>query len=312
MTSVSTGTERRGARGATPAPRAPRRRIDWHAYLYVLPAVTVFLVFLGGPLLQSTWYSLWKWNGFSTASWVGFDNYVGIFTDANLRSAFVHSGVFVVFYSFLPIAVALMLTAVLSRSARLRGVGVVRTVLFLPQVIASVVVASTWVAIYSPQGAVNQVLRLVGLGDLTRAWLGDFNLALIAIGLIGTWLGVGLCLVLFLSGVTNIDPEVFEADRLDGAGLWREFFAVTLPAIRGQVVVALTLTTISAIKTFDLVYITTHGGPGTSTTVPAFEAYNRAFITREVGSGSAIAVVLTALVLLVTVGISRLQPKDVE
>ncbi len=287
-----------------------RRRRSWTGLWYVLPAVAVFAAMLGVPLLQTAWYSLWKWDGFSVATWVGLDNYAGLWHDGALRSSFGHAATLVLFYSLAPVTLGLFLTAVLSRAARMRGVGVYRTLLFLPQVIASVVVASTWVAIYSPDGLVNQVLRGLGLDRLARAWLGDFTFALPAVGLIGTWLGVGLCVVLFLTGVSNIDTEVFEAARLDGARTLREFWSITLPAIRGQVVVAITLTTVSAIKTFDLVYVTTRGGPGSSTTVPAFEAYSRAFIQREVGQASAVAVVLTVLILLISVAIDRLAPKE--
>jgi raffinose/stachyose/melibiose transport system permease protein len=158
----------------------------------------------------------------------------------------------------------------------------------------------------------NQLLRLVGLGSLTRAWLGDFDTALPAVGIVGSWLGIGLCLVLFLSGVANIQPELFEAARIDGAGPMGEFFSITLPALRGQIAVALTLTVVAALKTFDLVYITTRGGPGTSTTLPAFEAYNRAFNTGKVGSAAAVAILLTAIILVVTVLIQKIQPDEVE
>lgn len=292
-------------------PRARRRR-SWLGVAFVAPALLVFGVFLGVPLVQSFWYSFWNWDGLSTATWAGLSNYTALASDADLRASFAHVLVLIVFYAVLPVTIGLLLTAILSRSVRMRGVGAFRTLLFLPQVIASVVVASTWVAIYSPNGLFNQVLRAVGLDSLTHAWLGDFTFALPAIGLVGTWLGTGLCIVLFLSGVASIDTETFEAARLDGAGWFREFRAITLPALRGQVVVALTLTTIGAIKTFDLVYVTTRGGPGTSTTVPAYEAYSRAFLQREVGQAAAIAVVLTTIILLVTMLINRFNPKDDE
>jgi raffinose/stachyose/melibiose transport system permease protein len=168
------------------------------------------------------------------------------------------------------------------------------------------------VAIYSPDGLANQLLRLVGLGSVTRAWLGDFDTALPAVGIIGSWLGTGLCLVLFLSGVANIAPALFEAARMDGAGPLGEFLHITLPALRGQIAVALTLTVVAALKTFDLVYITTRGGPGTSTTLPAFEAYNRAFNTGQVGSAASVAILLTVLILVITVLIQKIQPDEVE
>jgi raffinose/stachyose/melibiose transport system permease protein len=297
-------------------PRARRggkkRKVEWKAYLYILPAFVLFAVFLGIPAVQTAQYSLFKWNGIGPSTWVGLQNYAELFTDSVLRSSFLHAGVLIFFYAVIPLVLALFLTAIISRGANLRGMSVFRTLLFLPQVVASVVVATIWVAIYSPDGLINQLLRLVGLGSLTRAWLGDFDTALPAVGIIGSWLGIGLCLVLFLSGVANIQPELFEAARIDGAGPVGEFFSITLPALRGQIAVALTLTVVAALKTFDLVYITTRGGPGTSTTLPAFEAYNRAFNTGKVGSAAAVAIVLTALILGVTVLIQKIQPDEVE
>ena len=118
-----------------------------------------------------------------------------------------------VFYSVVPVAIALFLTALISRANALRGMSFFRTALFLPQVIASVVVATIWVSIYSTDGLLNEVLRPIGLGDLARVWLGDYSTALLAIGFVGTWLNIGLCLVLFLSGVGNIEPVLFEAAR---------------------------------------------------------------------------------------------------
>jgi raffinose/stachyose/melibiose transport system permease protein len=297
-------------------PRARRggkkRKVEWKAYLYILPAFVLFAVFLGVPAVQTAQYSLFKWNGIGPSTWVGLQNYAELFTDSVLRSSFLHAGVLIFFYAVIPLVLALFLTAIISRGANLRGMSVFRTLLFLPQVVASVVVATIWVAIYSPDGLINQLLRLVGLGSLTRAWLGDFDTALPAVGIIGSWLGIGLCLLLFLSGVANIQPELFEAARIDGAGPVGEFFSITLPALRGQIAVALTLTVVAALKTFDLVYITTRGGPGTSTTLPAFEAYNRAFNTGKVGSAAAVAIVLTALILGVTVLIQKIQPDEVE
>jgi raffinose/stachyose/melibiose transport system permease protein len=297
-------------------PRARRggkkRKVEWKAYLYILPAFVLFAVFLGVPAVQTAQYSLFKWNGIGPSTWVGLQNYAELFTDSVLRSSFLHAGVLIFFYAVIPLVLALFLTAIISRGANLRGMSVFRTLLFLPQVVASVVVATIWVAIYSPEGLINQLLRLVGLGSLTRAWLGDFDTALPAVGIIGSWLGIGLCLVLFLSGVANIQPELFEAARIDGAGPVGEFFSITLPALRGQIAVALTLTVVAALKTFDLVYITTRGGPGTSTTLPAFEAYNRAFNTGKVGSAAAVAILLTAIILIVTVVIQKIQPDEVE
>jgi raffinose/stachyose/melibiose transport system permease protein len=249
--------------------------------------------------------SFYKWDGLTLGSWVGLRNYADILADPALRAAFGHAAVLVVFFALIPTAVGLVLASVVAR-ARVRGVTFFRTVIFLPQVVAMVVVAVTWRQIYAPDGPINDVLRFVGLGDLARGWLGDFDLALPAVGMVGTWVSIGLCFVLFLAGTGKIPRELYEAARIDGAGPIREFASVTLPAVRNEIVVALTLTVIAALRTFDLVYVTTGGGPGNATTVPSYEVYRRAFELGAVGSAAAIGVTLTAIILLLNLVIARI------
>lgn len=300
--------------GSTQKPSTKRKmhRTSWLAYLYVLPAMVVFVLFLGWPVVETVQYSFYDWNGLGSAEMIGWSNYARTFSDPEIRNSFVHALVLVVFYAIIPVILGLFLTALISRSYKMKSMSFYRTVLFLPQVIASVVVATIWVSMYSQDGFINQFLRAIGLRNFTHIWLGDYGTALPAIGVVGTWLNTGLCLVLFLSGVGNIPPELFEAAQLDGANRWHEFFYVTLPSLRGQIAVGLTLTVISAFKAFDLVYVTTRGGPGNSTSVPAWEAYNRAFNTGQVGLASAIAIVLTILIVVLTWLIGKVDNKEVS
>jgi raffinose/stachyose/melibiose transport system permease protein len=255
--------------------------------------------------------SLYEWNGLTLGRWVGLDNYRAVVADQGLRSAFGHAMVLVVFYAVIPVCVALALVATMTR-ARVRGLGFYRTVLFLPQVVAMVVVAVTWRQIYAPDGPLNQLLRAVGLDGLTRAWLGDFTLALPAVGFIGTWVQMGLCIVLFLAGVSKIPRELYEAVRIDGGGAVREFFTVVVPGLRNEISVALTLTVIAALRNFDLIYVTTRGGPGTSTSVPSFEVYRRAFELGQVGSAAAVAITLTAIIFVLSFAITRVAERGDE
>jgi raffinose/stachyose/melibiose transport system permease protein len=284
------------------APPGEPRRV---AYLYILPGFAVFVAFVALPLIHSGWISLFAWDGITPGEWVAFDNYKAIVTDPALRSAFVHALVLLIFYAFLPIVIGLVLAAAMSR-APVRGLAAFRTILFLPQVIALVVVAVMWRMIYAPDGGlINGALSAIGLGSLTQNWLGSFNLALPAVGLIGTWVMYGLAMVLFTAGVQKIPQSLYDAARVDGAGPVREFFAVTLPGLRAEIAVALTLTTIAALRNFDLVYITTRGGPGGSTTVPAYVVYDRAFKSGEVGGASAVGVCLAAVIFVLAFGINR-------
>lgn len=274
-------------------------------YLYVLPALLVFTLLILVPLGQSVWYSFFDWDGLSEATSAGLSNYSSLFTDPTLRGPFLHALVLLIFYALLPVLIGLLLAATMSR-VKVRGLSFFRTVLFLPQVLAMVVVAVTWRWIYAPSGILNEGLRLVGLDGWTRAWLGDFTLALPAVGVAGTWVGFGLCMVLFIAGVQNIPRDVYEAARLDGAGPLREFLAVTLPALRPQIAVASTLTIVAGLRNFDLIYLTTSGGPGNSTAVPAYEVYHRAFETSQVGAAAAVGIALTVLIFVVTVFVARL------
>ena len=279
-------------------------------YLYVLPAFLVYGLFLLYPLIRAGQFSLYDWPGFGPSEFVGLGNYVDLLGDRRFRDAVGHALTLIVFYSILPLVVGLVLAAILRRG-RVRGLGFFRVVIFMPQVIALVVVAVAWHQIYSPTGLLNDVLRALGLGELARGWLGDPNLALPAVGMIGFWLSTGLVMLLLRAGMGRIPNDLYEAARLDGAGPVREFFAISLPSVKAEITTALVLTIIAALKTFDLVYVTTSGGPGTATTVPSYEVYNRAFNLKEVGSASAVAIVLTVLVFGINVVISRIGEERV-
>ncbi len=299
----------RALRSAKVSRRDPPGEPRHVGYLYILPAFAIYALFVLAPLGFAVWYSLHTWDGLLPMEWVGLDNYKEIFRSGPLRQAFGHSLVLIVFYAVLPVTLGLIMVAALSR-ARMRGQAAFRTVLFLPQVIPLVVVAVVWRMIYAPNnGSLNDFLGKVGLGSLERAWLGDFNLALYAVGFIGTWVATGLALVLFMSGVQRIPQSLYDAARVDGAGPVREFFAVTLPNLRGEIAVALTLTTIAALRNFDLVYITTQGGPGNQTSVPAFEVYNKAFQQGQIGLAAAIGITLAAMILVITFGITRISER---
>ncbi|RWZ68475.1 sugar ABC transporter permease [Labedella populi] len=292
----------RGARRARSG--RPGRARSRH-YLYLVPGFALYAAFTLAPLVQTIQYSFYDWDGITEATWAGVDNYVAVITDPVSRSTFGHSIVFIFFYTVLPTIIGLLIVAVMSR-VRIRFLTVFRTVLFLPQILATVVIAVAWRWIFAQDGPINAILDLLSLGALSRAWLGDFATALPAVGLIGTWIMYGLCMVLFVGGVQKIPVELYEAARIDGAGPVREFFSVTLPGLRGEISIALVLTVTNALRNFDIVWNTTSGGPGTSTLVPSYLIYEGAFVTREVGFAAAASVVLTLLILVITGAITRL------
>ncbi|SDR98987.1 carbohydrate ABC transporter membrane protein 1, CUT1 family [Microterricola viridarii] len=278
-------------------------------YVYMLPALLVYAAFMLYPLGRAAHLSLFQWDGLTLATFVGVDNYVDLITDERLRAAFMHALVFVFFYAILPVCIGLVLASILTR-ARVHGLSIFRTIVFLPQVIAMVVVAIAWRQIYAPNGQLNTFLRSIGLDSLTRAWLGDYTFSLPAVGIIGTWVSTGLVTVLLMAGMAKIPIERYESARLDGAGAIREFFSITVPAVRAEITVALTLTIVASLKTFDLIYVTAGGGPGSSTTVPSYEVYRRAFQLGEVGSAAAVGVTLTLLIFLISLVVNSIGDKS--
>ncbi|MFD4703096.1 carbohydrate ABC transporter permease [Streptomyces niveus] len=285
------------------------RRGAMRGYLYVLPALAVYVVFAVLPALHTAYLSLFDWDGVTLGSWVGLDNYREVFRNPVLLRSLVNALALVVFFSFVPILTGLLTTALLSRYRR-PGMGVYRLLFMLPQIVPLVAVGVTWRWLYGDDGLVNEALRAVGLDGITRAWLGDFDTALIAVGLVGTWVLSGLCTMLFLSGVHKVDPTLYEAARLDGAGPVREFVSVTLPQLRGELAIALTVTMVAALASFDIVYVTTNGGPGEQTTVPGLLVYRLAFSDGDVGLASALGVVLSCLILGLVYVVNRLSRSE--
>lgn len=303
MTSATVGrlTSRR-----SPLIRVIRRdtAIGW---LFVLPALVIYAIFVLQPLVLTVQYSFYKWDGVGPATWVGLSNYALILNDPTLLGSIFNAFRLVIFFSLIPVALGLVVASIIHRVAIGRFGTVARTVLFLPQVIPLVAAGIIWGWLLSGPGLINQGLTAVGLGGVTRAWLGDFDTALPAVGVIGVWVLLGFCTVLLLTGIGKIDQALYEAARIDGATWFQEFRAITVPGLRYEIGVCLTVTIIAALAAFDIVYVATGGGPGNATAVPGIQIYYTAFLERQIGQASALAVALMFLVLVVVLPIQRLS-----
>lgn len=277
---------------------ARARTAGLSGWLFVLPALAAYAVFVLWPVVQTFRYSLYEWDGVLPARWVGLRNFRTVFSDHGLLGVLGHAFELMIFFSAIPVVLGLLVATVMQRLASSRLGATARAVLFLPQVVPLVAAGIAWSWVLSTNGVANQFLSAIGLGGVTRAWLGDFGMALPAVGVIGAWVLLGLCTVLLSAGMAKIDPSLYEAAQLDGAGPAREFLAITLPSLRQEIGVCVTVTVIAALSAFDIVYIATRGGPGTQTMVPGLEIYQLAFFNRQVGLASALAVVLMLLVLV--------------
>src|SRR5512138_1236813 len=288
------------------------RRETIIGWLFVAPALLMYVVFVLVPLLLTIMYSFYKWNGVGQMTWVGLKNYLTVLEVPDLLGTIVNAFWLVIWFSFIPVTLGLVVASMMHRVATGRLGVVARTVLFLPQVIPLVAAGIIWGWLLALPGLVNQILKTVGLGEITRAWLGDFDWALPAVGVIGVWVLLGFCTVLLSTGMAKIDPALYESARIDGAGWFQEFITITVPLLRHEIGVCLTVTVIAALAAFDIVYVSTAGGPGNSTAVPGIQIYILAFTQRAVGLASALAVLLMLLVLVVIIPIQRLSRESAE
>lgn len=295
---------------ATPSRRAAAhsaaRRGALIGWIFAAPALIAYIAFVIYPLLTGVQYSFYKWNGVGPSTWVGFANYVRVFTDPDLLGSIRNAFVLIAFFTLIPVTAGLVLATLIRTMRSGPFSSAAQTILFLPQIIPLAAAGIAWSWMYAQTGAVNQILSAVGLGGITRAWLADYGTALPAVGLIGSWVLTGLCTVLFLTGIGKIDQSLFEAVRLDGAGWWREFVTVTVPGLRQEIAVLTTITVIAALSSFDIIYTTTLGGPGRATLVPGISIFRIGFTQSEVGLASAFGIVLMVLVLACVLPIQRL------
>ena len=273
-------------------------------YLFLLPAVAIMLVFVYYPIVVNFYYSLFDWSAIDP-NWkfVGLQNYVAMLSDnlipLSLRNNILYAVLSVVFQ----VGLALVLAALLeSKLIRPRWGSVFRSTLFLPSVLAITVVAITWQLIYRPDtGLINQALRALDLGFLTRTWLGEERTAIYAIIAVSQWQWVGYCMMLFIVAIQAIPEELYESARIDGASPLQQFLAITVPLVRESTLVLTTVTVIGAFKVFDIIWVMTAGGPNNASNTLGSYLYRVGFRNDEMGYASAIATLLFVITFALTI-----------
>jgi raffinose/stachyose/melibiose transport system permease protein len=250
-------------------------------------------------LISAVRYSFTQWDGIGAKEYVGFSNYVQIFQSPELVASIRNSLSLIIFFSVFPIFFGLLLANFIVRIRTRKIRSITQVVLFFPQILPLAASGIAWSWMYANNGLVNQFLRAIGLESWTQSWLAGFSTALPAVGIIGAWVLTGFCSVLLSTGISKIDPSLYEAARIDGANWWSEFRNVTIPGLRQEISVLITVTTIAALSSFDIIYVTTLGGPGSSTLVPGISIYRLAFTQSAVGLASAFGVVLMLIVILI-------------
>jgi raffinose/stachyose/melibiose transport system permease protein len=280
----------------SPAATARRRRgrsLLQHPWLFILPALALYTVFLISPAVQSIAISFTDSNGVSpNPNFVGLDNYAQIFQDPVAMLALRNNAIWSLVTIVIPIILGLLLAVLLNGSSRIMPL--LRTVFYMPAVLPLVAVAAIWGWLYDPtQGSINQILRSIGLDALAQPWLGQDSTALGAVIVAGIWVRTGFPMLLYLAALQTIPNELYESARTDGANRWQQFWHITMPGLAGANVIVLALSVIESFKVFDLIFAMTNGGPGNTTQVLGTWMFVNVFQYFNVGYGTAMAVIIT-------------------
>ncbi|AVT32802.1 MULTISPECIES: carbohydrate ABC transporter permease [unclassified Plantactinospora] len=283
-----------------PSRRRPARRMSPLLVAFVLVPFAVESIWVFWPALQGFYFSLTRWDGLEPPQFIGLDNYAEMAGDSVFRGALLNTVIWLLLFGGLSVVGGFGMALLLQKERR--GIGFYRAALFTPVVFSLVVTGLVWRVFYQPDGLADQVLRTIGLEHLIRPWLADPQTALYAVILPALWRQIGYVMVLYLAGLKAIDPALHEAARVDGANGWQRLWNVTVPQLRGVNAVVLSVIVIDSLRSFDIVWALTRGGPYHSSELLSTYMYSTAFQSLRLGYGSAIAVVIFGLALAVILG----------
>ncbi|MEZ5934750.1 MAG: sugar ABC transporter permease [Alphaproteobacteria bacterium] len=290
-----------------PVTAAPAQKSWWKAnqrrlapWIFLAPGVFMFLVYVIIPIFESMWISFYDWDGIGEATWIGWGNYVELFDDEAFYTSLKNNVIWLVLY-MLAVPAGLLIAIFLNQNVV--GIRLYKSLFFFPFVISQVVVGLIFAWFYAPNfGLLTQILAWLGMGDI--AILADERFVTYGIIAAGLWPQIAYCMILYLTGLNNVSPDQIEAARLDGARSWRMLWHVIIPQLRPATFIAVVVTVIGALRSFDLVSIMTDGGPYGSSRVLSFYMYEQALSEYgfRMGYGAAIAVILFLIMMIFITG----------
>jgi raffinose/stachyose/melibiose transport system permease protein len=284
---------------AGPTRRASSSRIGYGYWWWCLPAVLLTGATIYVSTASGAFFAFTDWSGVGSFNLTGLENFFRIFRTPELLGALVNTLVLAFGYLVFSNILGLLFALALNRTLKTRYL--LRTLIFMPVVLSPVAVSFVWKFIFAFDGPLNQTLTAVGLKSLVQDWLASPTLALGCVLTVMVWQNIGFVMVTYLAGLATVPPELEEAAALDGAGPWRRFRSVTVPMIQPSIAIATTLTLIQGLRVFDQVMALTGGGPSHATETLATEIYNQTFTYQQFGFGAAMALLLSALILIFTV-----------
>ena len=288
------------------------QRNQRHYYLFLIPGILYFTILVVIPFFANTVLSFTSWSGVVMPKFVGFANYAKALKDAVFWVSLRNNLLLIIAMTIIPTLIAIVLAVlifdVVAKRFGQTTANFFRAGFYLPQVITIVVSAYTWKWVFHPNwGAANWALKSFGLPSVN--WLGDPKIAMASIMLMMIWYQIGYPLVIFMSALQRIDPQLYESAAIDGASWWNFLRHITVPQIRAEIYVVVLTTMIDALKIFGPVYAMTMGGPGNATSVAGYFSFKNFFERGQVGYGASVATILSVLILIVTVAFITMQSR---
>ena len=270
----------------------------------VFPGLLVFVFAILAPIIMSVYYGFTEYSGMGTATFIGLENYKTLFHDKAFGRSLLNSLLLAIGFICIQHPIAIVVAAVLDKLQG-KAEGFFRCIYFIPNVISVAVIAYLWKFIYNPDfGLLNNILHIFGVQEKINWFSADLAIWSVLIVLI--WHGFGWGMLIYYTGIKNIDPVLYEAASIDGADAKTTFFRITLPLMKPVIQVNVTMAVISALKQMETVYLLTNGGPGNRTQFAANYLYQQAFKAFKYGYGNAIGVVFIIICLIITVGLNTL------
>ncbi len=296
-------TRRLGGNAPRPSRLAFRRKLEnvnkrkrkegFGTYLFLAPATLGVLFVLVYPVIKTIWYSLTDTEGAGVGKFVGIDNYFALVKDPILLRTMSNVAIWTVGTMALPVLLGLIIAYV---ALGLKGSAIYRMIFLMPYVLSGVAVASIWFHIFQTKGLVNQFLGGIGLDKYEQSWLLNYPRNTISMIIAATWAGTGLIVVLFTVGLQNIPLQTVEAATLDGANGWQMFRSIIWPQLKQIRAVVIGTALANSLRTFDIVWVMTQGGPSRSSETLGVTMYRESFLLNRYGYGASVAVLLMILV----------------
>ena len=288
---------------------APDHRKQMIAIAFVLPAIIIHAAIVTIPSLSTVYMSFFEWNGLGNASFIGFDNFIELFTKDNVFWVAVKNNLlWALIFITVPIIIAVPIASVLRKVGH--GQMLYRTLFFLPYVVAPAVAGKIFSAYYNPINGISQIFRQVGWESLANIdFLGNPKIALFAVAVVDNWHWWGFVMVLMLSALHQVDPALYEAAKVEGANKWQEFCYITIPGIRPTLFFIVMMTIIWSFLQFDYIWVMTMGGPAQSTEILSTWMYKNAFVNYRAGYANAICVVQSFICVFTYFALRFMQKK---